>query len=242
MIAAQETITQFVKDQVEEMVKHARVKYNSPDFNVHIKLSFAGGVHTSRGGLKYSSGPFIKLACHRYIAPCENPEILIDENEYSHYRTDPVIGEMKNVHWTQALALLVAHEVAHAIQFHYGTKEAAAEQFGIKNLDRRNVIFLKHDWFYQRIYADLRSNFVNGRTFTTPVIAPKRKNNRAWTSVVSNKYGGQFVHYYQLDGTLIGILFYRANGNVKVYHRETATYEDTGTTKYSEARKKYFNI
>lgn len=244
MFTAQKIITQFVQDRVDEIVKHVRVKYDSPDFDVNVKLSFANGVGTSRGGLKYTSGPFIKLACSRYIYPCENPETLINENEYDHYKNDPIIGELKNVHWTQALALLVAHEVGHAIQYHRGTKEAAAEQFGIKNLDRRNSIFQKHDWFFQRIYADLRQQFVNDRTFTIPHIstpvAPKTK--KGWTSKEHNTGGGRFAYYFKDDGSLIGCLFNRWKQQIYVYNTETKQYTPTGLYDVREARRKIFNI
>ena len=241
-------ITQFVQDRVQEIVAHARVKYNAPEFDVNIKISFATGIRTSRGGIKNGQA-FIKLSCLRYIEPCRKPNSLIDEFEYKHYRSDPVIGEMKSVSWTTALACLVAHEMAHAIQFFPSTKEGAKAQLGLKGLDARNGIFAKHDYFFQRIYADLRSIFVNGRKFSTPVATesastakPSLTGKKDWYSREHNARGGRYAYYYNKDDVLIGCLFNRWKQQIYIYNPKTNEYTPTGLYDIREARRKIFSL
>lgn len=260
---SKEMIIKFSNEMVAKMNTFAQVHYNTPHFDLIPKISFGESRTHSWGGARHGK-PFISLSCKRYLNAAKSYSNM-DFIEYSSIKGNHFIGELKNVSWQYALAALIAHEMAHAIQHYPDSKENVKVKFGWSDMDSRNVLFKGHDVFWQKIYKDLRCEFVNGKeqeliqlsenlkAQTQPAQevavaeipvkeAPKRKNSRAWTSVVSNKFGGQFVHYYHSDGTLIGILFYRVNGNVFVYHPDTSTYEDTGTTKYSEARKKYFNI
>lgn len=241
-------ITQFVQARVDEIVAYAREKYASPTFSVDVKLTFSPNIRISRGGIK-NWDPFIKLACHRYLAPCNNPSILLDEFEYKHYRNDPVIGELKKVSWTTGLAMLVAHEVAHAIQFFPGTKQDARDQFGMSRIDSRNAVFSKHDYFFQLIYADLRAKFVNGRAFPTPrpSITPSRvvvsSSKKSWYSATKNKNGGTYQYYYQ-TGTdkLLACMFARPYGKVFIYNPEDGTYTETEHTTFTAVRRAHFSL
>lgn len=74
------------------------------------------------------------------------------------------------------MASLVAHELGHAVQFDKGTKMGAKRVLGIEELDDRNEILRGHDWFWKKIYADLRIQFVNNDQFdAVQPIAPAPK-------------------------------------------------------------------
>jgi hypothetical protein len=246
-------ITKFVKDQLEMMVEYAREKYHAPDLKVDPILSFAKGIKTSRGG-HINNNTYMKLAVWRYANAYELG-ININEFEYKHYRNDPVIGELRGVHWTKGLSLLIAHELAHVIQFSPNTVTAAKVSVGLDTLDNRNQILKGHDWFFQRIYADLRSQFVNsfdqfGFVETFEPEAPKRtrsttgprKINKGWYSKEVCKNGGRYGYYYRDDKSLIGCLFNRWKEPVYIYNTETNEYTPTGVYTTREARKIAFGI
>jgi len=78
-------------------------------------------------------------------------------DEYRAYHKDPVIGDVPNTdHWDY-LFLLVAHEVAHHIQYKYGVHRG----FGKKGTQFSGVRNRPHGEIFQKIYRYLRRDLVN---------------------------------------------------------------------------------
>jgi len=77
-------------------------------------------------------------------------------NEYSAYKADPVIGERKQAATPESvLFAVVAHEVAHHVQFAYGPYTRMYSLGGQGNFQK------PHGHCFQDIYRILRSTLVN---------------------------------------------------------------------------------
>ena len=161
----------FLRSTADEMVRYIRVKYDAPKFSPIIQTTYAPHRTTSRGGVRKGRA-FINIVAKRFLAAAQGTGMM-DELEYKSFNPSPVIGGMYNVTWKKALASLLAHELAHAAQYDSGTKVGAKRVLGVENLDDRNEILRGHDWFWKRIYADLRVQFVNGKEFPLTVEAPR---------------------------------------------------------------------
>lgn len=161
----QQTVDKFVRDLTEKMVAYVRVKYDCPAFSPVVQVTFAANRKTSRGGVRRGKA-FFNIVGKRFLAAAQGTGMM-DEPEYKSFNRDPIIGGLYNVTWQKALASLVAHELAHSVQFDQGTKVGAKRVLGIEELDDRNEILRGHDWFWKRIYGDLRTQFVNNNQFET---------------------------------------------------------------------------
>lgn len=159
----QQTVDKFIRDLTDKMVSYVRVKYDCPTFNPIVQVTFAANRKTSRGGVRNGKA-FFNIVAKRFLSAAQGAGMM-DEPEYKSFNRDPVIGGIYNVTWKKALASLVAHELAHSIQFDQGTKVGAKRVLGVENLDDRNEILRGHDWFWKRIYGDLRIQFVNNNQF-----------------------------------------------------------------------------
>ena len=159
----QQTVDSFIRSLSEKMVAYVRVKYDCPNFSPVVQVTFAANRKTSRGGVRRGRA-FFNIVAKRFLAAAQGTGMM-DEPEYKSFNRDPVIGGLYNVTWQKALASLVAHELAHSIQFDQGTKVGAKRVLGIEELDDRNEILRGHDWFWKRIYGDLRTQFVNNNQF-----------------------------------------------------------------------------
>ena len=99
--------------------------------------------------------------------------------EYDHIANDPVIGSIESADWRKYTAALLAHEVAHAIQ--YGSQESVTSHYSGKYTSS----YVSKDGFchgplWQSIYRFLRENFVNNNAYEQlPEHNPvsKRKKN-----------------------------------------------------------------
>lgn len=107
---------------------------------------------------------FINIVAKRFLSAAQGTGMM-DEPEYKSFNLDSIIGGLYNITWKKALASLVAHELGHAVQYDKGTKVGAKRVLGIEELDDRNEILRGHDWFWKRIYGDLRTQFVNNNQF-----------------------------------------------------------------------------
>lgn len=80
--------------------------------------------------------------------------------EYASFKDDKVIGSVYFVDWRIALLALIAHELAHAVQCStIGVNMIAAN--GLSKKDQTSP----HGIVWKKIYSDLRTKFVNNRTF-----------------------------------------------------------------------------
>jgi hypothetical protein len=159
----QQTVDKFIRNLSDQMVSYVRGKYDCPTFNPIVQVTFAANRKASRGGVRNGKA-FFNIVANRFLAAAQGTGMM-DEPEYKSFNRDPVIGGLYNVTWQKALASLVAHELAHSIQFDQGTKVGAKRVLGIEELDDRNEILRGHDWFWKRIYGDLRTQFVNNNQF-----------------------------------------------------------------------------
>lgn len=107
---------------------------------------------------------FINIVAKRFLSAAQGTGMM-DEPEYKSFNLDSIIGGLYNITWKKALASLVAHELGHAVQYDKGTKVGAKRVLGVEELDDRNEILRGHDWFWKRIYGDLRTQFVNNNQF-----------------------------------------------------------------------------
>lgn len=228
-MVTQQNIDQFVRALTGRMVSYVRVKYDCPNFNPRVSVVFAANRKVSRGGVRNGQSFFYVIG-KRFLAAA-NATGMMDEPEYKSFNSDPVIGGLYNVTWKKALASLVAHELGHAVQYDKGTKMGAKRVLGIEELDDRNEMLRGHDWFWKRIYADLRIEFVNSDQFDVvkpiepaPVLkAPKPVISepaapRTGTLYVKYAYkGNSTVIRFYIDQKLAAVVvetnrqFYRAD-------------------------------
>lgn len=159
----QQTVDKFIRNLSDQMVSYVRAKYDCPAFSPVVQVTFAANRKTSRGGVRHGRA-FFNIVAKRFLSAAQGTGMM-DEPEYKSFNRDPVIGGLYNVTWQKALASLVAHELAHSVQYDQGTKVGAKRVLGIEELDDRNEILRGHDWFWKRIYGDLRTQFVNNDQF-----------------------------------------------------------------------------
>lgn len=173
-MVTQQDVEKFLRQVSDQMVRYIRVKYDAPNFSPIVQVTFALNRKTSRGGVRNGCS-FINIVAKRFLAAAQGTGMM-DEPEYKSFNRDAVIGGLYNITWKKALASLVAHELGHAVQFDKGTKVGAKRVLGVEELDDRNEILRGHDWFWKRIYADLRTQFVNNDKFdVVQPIAPAPK-------------------------------------------------------------------
>ena len=162
-MATQQIVEKFIRVLSNQMVSYVRVKYGCPNFDPIVQVTFAANRRFSRGGIRNGKA-FFNIVAKRFLSAAQATGMM-NEIEYKSFNNDPVIGGLYNVTWKKAAASLVAHELAHSVQYDNGTKIGAKRVFGIEELDDRNDILRGHDWFWKRIYADLRIKFVNDNQF-----------------------------------------------------------------------------
>lgn len=243
---AEAAIDAFIRKTVKEILPHIRKVYDTPNFSPAVRVSFAPNRRCSRGGIRRGL-PFISIVGKRFVKPAM-VDGYMDEPEYKRFDNDPVIGGMKNVPWRKALAGLVAHELAHAVQFYQGTRSGAKRVLGIEELEDYNDLLSGHDWFWKKIYADLRVQFVNSANFDSnaskapvqapvqapvaaPVAAPVEVKPTSGVLFVKYMYKGNATHsIYYIDQKLAGVIaeinrkFYRADVFGEVFEQIEAKY------------------
>ena len=246
-LSVQAIVEQYARATAAKMESYVQSQYNVPDFKLKVIVSYGKRRRSSWGGMR-NGKPFINLVCKRFAAASE-AGVMMTETEYAHIRNDPVIGEMKDVPWETALAGLIAHEIAHAVQFFPLTKRSAMEKLGVKELDGHSCILKNHNWFWQRIYADLRTEFVNGKVTvtSTPIVVtpppsrPQRTVNKGWKVVRQQNGKARFSFYYTTSDELIGVLCVTPDGYFR-YYPDTQSVKKLNVKNFNEARKIEFGI
>ena len=143
----------FALGTVNEMMRFIREEYNTPDFNVKVRLDFNPRRNRSWGG-KRNGQNFISLAM-TYLKTIQENHMAASFFEYASFANDPVIGSLHNVTWKKALAALIAHEIAHAAQY----SEATTSVMAAHNLNNSHVP--AHGLVWKIIYKTLRTKYVN---------------------------------------------------------------------------------
>jgi hypothetical protein len=86
------------------------------NFTLTVKLDWSKSRVTSRGGI-YKAGPGINIAMIPAF-PITTPQVTYLFHEYPSYHTDKEIGGFYAVDPYLKLKVIIAHEVAHAVQFY----------------------------------------------------------------------------------------------------------------------------
>lgn len=255
-------VEQYVKTSIAKMEAYVQAKLSAPEFKLKATISFGERRCRSWGGIR-GEKPFVSLAVKRY----EDARVAgaaIDFLEYSNIKSDPVIGSLVGVSWTKAVDALIAHEIAHAVQYFPNTKKNAMAAFGFNDSQSRSL--KNHNVFWQKIYADLRAKFVNGadsfpslREYASRFIAdddrstppknnvapktPRRVVSKGWTAVNHYANSVRTTTYYDAAGKLLGILCARKNTGVFFrYYPEEQKYVKLNAKNLIEARRSEFGI
>lgn len=204
-------IKQIVSMQIRDMVKYIEsiFEYKLP---LKITLSFSSKRKRSWGGVTSDwRSPKISLALHKYRhSVWENTKR--DFKEYASFANDRYIGSQINVTWQKATATLIAHELAHAIQY-YIPREQVQKVIG-------NVPYeTGHGNYFRMIYRHLRVRLVNDVQFDVPYTyiavptvksvsktEPTREKKTGMRMEIRKNPSGWFVHdyYCRVTGTHLG--------------------------------------
>lgn len=137
------------------MTEFCRRRFNlGEDWTPVVRCDFNPRRRRSWGGLRRVGGrdnpcvPFMSLVLSRYVGG----QAQTVYNEYKRFASDPVIGSFNATNWEMALAALIAHEIAHCVQFTVKDPEV------LKELGEPTK---GHGDFWRKIYAILRQEFVN---------------------------------------------------------------------------------
>lgn len=142
------------------MVDFSQKTFNlSKDFTLMIRCDFGENRFQARGGNKYFPKmkeyfPFISLSLFRFTNPRCTRFV-----EYESFAKDPTIGTFCGNSWEKALNALLAHEIAHAIQYSIKDNEIIEMLGGYS---------IGHGVFWKNIYTLLRVNFVNNNRILLP--------------------------------------------------------------------------
>lgn len=182
-------------------------------FNPEVRLDLSPNRNVSRGGIRKSGEAFISMALHKYTESAETRKPYFYE-EYASFHRSATIGGFTG-HWAKAVSAMVAHELAHAIQYYYKDDPRLRQILGITA--RYDSI---HGEYFRQLYRIFREQFVNYREFdfeyvviATPVKAKVKtqpKVKRAVKGVrmeLSKTTGGWFIHkYFDESGKLLGTM------------------------------------
>lgn len=118
------------------------------DFTCAIKLDWDYRRRTSRGGI-YKNGPGINIAMASAALVDLDNDSIYRFYEYPSYDYDPVIGGFYAQDYLLKLQSVVAHEVAHAVQFFEYSK--------------LKVRCKPHGPIFKKYYSIFRKTFINSR-------------------------------------------------------------------------------
>jgi len=132
------------------------------DFTLVTKFDWDTTRRSSRGGI-YKDGPGINIAMFSSVPRVEGETYRF--REYASFDSDKVIGGFYSQRPYDKLEVLIAHEVAHAVQF-----------FAYKKLDTRCK---PHGPMFKKYYAMLRTQFINNNL---PKQAPLAKDYESYVN------------------------------------------------------------
>lgn len=127
------------------------------DWKPRVKISWSRGRSRSRGGRISSTHTYghhggISLVMHRYVPVSGDGGGTF--SEYKMFADDPTIGAFQSDDWRDAVKALVAHEVAHAIQYWIFAHKPGGRH---RRIDYKTA----HGQGFRMIYALLRGELVN---------------------------------------------------------------------------------
>jgi hypothetical protein len=116
------------------------------DFTLTTKFDWDSTRRCSRGGI-YKDGPGINIAMYWAVPSVEGETYRF--REYASFDADKVIGGFYSKRPYDKLEAIIAHEIAHAVQF-----------FAYKKLNTRCK---PHGPMFKKYYAMLRTDFINSK-------------------------------------------------------------------------------
>lgn len=132
------------------------------DFTCEIKLDWDFKRRTSRGGI-YKNGPGINIAMASAALIMHNPKYVYRFYEYPSYDSNSIIGGFYAKDYLLKLQAIIAHEVAHAVQF-----------FEYKKL---NVSCKPHGPIFKKYYSMFRNEFINKNIPKQSVLKAEYENS-----------------------------------------------------------------
>lgn len=139
-----------------------------PEFTCDLRIDWSPNRQCSRGGM-YLKGPGINIAMYPATSSLRFGKIHRFK-EYASYDADKEIGGFYFTDSEHKIAALVAHEVAHAVQYYYYSKSG--------------VIDRPHGDVFKNYYRMLRTRFVNSML---PEQQPLQEQYEKWyNEVVAN--------------------------------------------------------
>lgn len=242
MQPSENEVKAFATVLIDNIQEYVRQKYRLRLFDLGVRLDFSERRRISWGG-KRDGQEYISLSLRSFTKGRNSLK------EYAHIARDPQIGSVYDVTWKHALAVLITHEIAHAVK---------AVKYSTGCVDTNRLVELYPSWpsydikphgeLWQMIYRDLRGTYVNNfkydkLTYAIPASVPVQqpisgvKKPRAYYTKEVNRDGGRHAIYYRTsDGILLGRLFKRENGVVH-FAKDGDKYERTSFRNVTEARK-----
>lgn len=170
---------------VREMTDWARKEFTLGQLPIKIritdrKLNYYGMAGTRRDKQERFTHFELSLASHDFL---RFPQVAV--SEYASFNKSKVIGGFLSDDWRLGLDTLVAHEMAHIIQFAvkmsaFDHKAVGQEHPMVTDWDGANPVFGRmgpyeghHGTFFQHIYKRVREQFINARVPRSAYTAPR---------------------------------------------------------------------
>ena len=229
------TLEQFINSQVAKIEQFVQHQYELDNFKIRVTLNTTK--KCSWGGVQRGT-PFIELTIQKYISAIESNS-NIDFIEYSSFSSDPQIGSVYDVSWQQAVSILIAHEVAHAVQY-FNPLKVVKSKYAAHNIKINE--FRSHKKLWKLIYSDLRNYILNSPTNTintsNPVTITNPTSKKKW---IVERYmaKGYWVITYKTstNETLLNVL--KKNGKFFIWDRTNKTWIDTKLNNLVSVRNYY---
>ena len=242
--AFKKVLVDFTEEKIHEMMTYMdellgadgfNPVYRKPDgsLKVHIVTSFpkVRKWGASRAGVHFSQSMgkqmWIRMNLYHHLLCFINTyrghtNGIYSMTEYAHIKDHPVIGEMKSAHWTKCLMGVIAHEVAHMVEYgicewgswrrkedFFNQKFTGITEMEVINKDRKvgRKRVAGHGMVFQTIYGILRKKFVNPTSewiLPDPMKTKVRTRKTQWVI----KRDGQRARYWSAkDGLFAGSIW-----------------------------------
>lgn len=196
----QKEVKEFTLAKIKEIEAFSKEVFDLSDtFSIKPTIRFSErGKGRSWGGVKIKPGgspvPYVSLN----LSICT----IGTFHEYKSFADNKHIGAVENCNWQKWVAALVAHEIAHVVQFSLVRPlYFAKDQRAFSNSTITPPSWTSgHDLFWKNIYRILRTEFVNNTEFsasapefaeTNPV--PVKKASGQKVDIIRGKYRNQQV-------------------------------------------------
>ena len=144
-------IIDYVELEFKRQVDFCKKYFKLVKWNPICSYTFAKHRKRSEAGRDANSNPFVSLVLHTF----ENP--VFGFLEYSRYSKNKIIGSIVSTDWKVCVSSLMAHELAHAIQYTWHKPFHKKEN----SLHPLSEYGTAHGVLFQKIYTILRLNLIN---------------------------------------------------------------------------------